>query len=358
MHLYALILIIPYFLSVLFIFNKLRKIKPFQKGEISHVSISIIVACRNEAKRITHLLETFARQDYPTDLYEIIVIDDNSADNTIDVVSSFPGIKNIRVIQNSGSGKKMAIMTGISNASGELIITTDADCLAGIKWISTIASFYQEHKPDMMICPVKLNQTNGFFGRFQELEFMSLQAITAGTAAAGHPTICNGANLAFTKRAYLGNSANLRFDIPTGDDVFLLHSMKKEGAAIEWLESNDAIVYTEAADGIKAFFRQRKRWASKGTAYKDIDSIFLGIVTFVTICCQVLFFAAALYDIRYILLFIPGFIIKSIPDFLILRKTLTRYNSQGLLKWFIPSQLIYPFYVLVISLSAFIPSRK
>ena len=78
----------------------------------------------------------------------------------------------------------------------------------------------------------------------RSLSILSLQGITAGTAMAGNGIMCNGANLAFTRNTYLNHMENLQFGLPTGDDVFLLHSLKKEAdSKIMWLESSDAIVY-------------------------------------------------------------------------------------------------------------------
>ncbi len=118
----------------------------------------------------------------------------------------------------------------------------------GKNWIRTIASFFEKNNPDMIICPVQLEGSQGFSGWFQELEFLSLQGVTAGSVMAGNGIMCNGANLAFTRNAYLKHMENLHFDLNTGDDVFLLHSLKKQpGSIIMWLESPDAIVTTSSS---------------------------------------------------------------------------------------------------------------
>ena len=144
-------------------------------------------------------------------MFEIIIVDDNSTDGTAEAFYAFKLTDNIHLISNNGKGKKEAIKTGIMKASGKLIMTTDADCRMGSSWIGTVAAFYEEHKPDMIISPVQIESSPGFFGRFQELEFLSLQGITAGTAYGGNGTMCNGANLSFTKEAYLNNESEPEF---------------------------------------------------------------------------------------------------------------------------------------------------
>ena len=153
------------------------------------------------------------------------------------------------------------------------------------------------NKPDMIICPVRIESVPGFFGRFQELEFISLQGITAGSACSGNATMCNGANLAFTSEVYLNHSDNLHDEINSGDDIFLLHSLKKGNRSkILWLESPDALITTESSPTFRSFMKQRSRWISKGKAYSDSYTIILGIVTFVTIILQIAYFITLLFN--------------------------------------------------------------
>ena len=356
---YITILILPYLVLLLDIFRNLLNIRKFESSVSASEFVSVVIACRNEQNNLPRLLNSLALQNYRRELYEVIIVDDNSTDKTQQVAQIFRNIIDLKVIRNTGEGKKMALKTGIDAASAELILTTDADCEVGADWIRTITSFYEIHKPDLIICPVKLRPQYGFFGKFQELEFLSLQGITAGTATAGYGTMCNGANLAFSKTAYHSNKKNLRFDIATGDDVFLLHSMKKQHAKISWFESPEVVIETEAAPTITSFFRQRRRWASKATAYKDKYSIGLGIVTFVTNLIQAILMVAMIFEPELIKTFLFVFVIKSIPDFLILSNTTTRYDRTSLMKWFLPSQLFYPFYVLIVAgLSLFSPKSS
>jgi len=359
MHWLPSILILPYIVLLLKIYRSLLNIKPFQISRNPLTFVSVVVACRNEEKHLPRLLQSISDQDYPINLFEIIIVNDNSTDRTAEIASDFTLPGNILVISNSGKGKKHAMKTGIGRASGNLIITTDADCQMGKSWIRTIVAFYEQHKPDMIICPVQLEPSPGFFGRFQELEFLSLQGITAGSAYSVNGTMCNGANLAFTREAYMKNVVNLNFEISSGDDIFFLHSLKKQKASrISWLESAAAVVKTSISPTPVSYLKQRKRWISKSKAYIDRFSIALGIVTFVTILLQVSLLVAGLTDSAFIRVFLVIFLLKSIPDFLILLNTTRRYNRVELMKWFLPVQAVYPFYVLMVILYSIISPEK
>jgi len=352
------ILILPYIFILLKIYRSLLIIKPFSVVTGPSIFVSVVVACHNEQEKLALLLKSLSDQNYPGELFEVIIVNDNSTDKTSDAASTFRGIKNLVPLNNKGIGKKQAIRTGIKASKGKLIITTDADCRMGERWISTIAAFYAKHIADMIICPVQIESESGFFGRFQELEFLSLQGITAGCVAAGEPTMCNGANLSFTREAYLNNSENLHDDLTSGDDIFLLHSMKKNHSKILWLESSDAIVTTTSSPSIGSFLKQRRRWISKGKAYSDGFTILQASATFLAILVQVSYLLAGIFYPEFLWVFLVVFLLKSVPDILILLNTCKRYGKRNLLIWFIPSQIVYPFYVLSVVCYSLISKTK
>lgn len=359
MHWLPAILILPYFIILLRIYRSLLKIRTFEVTDEPSEFVSVIVACLNEEKNLPTLLRSISCQDYPTYLYEVIIVNDNSTDKTYETGSAFKGRDNVFIINSKGRGKKEALRSGISFSSGNLIITTDADCTMGRSWIRTIASCYHKHKPDMIICPVQIESTQGFFGKFQELEFLSLQGITAGSALAEEGTMCNGANLAFRKDSYFNNMENLHFGIGSGDDVFLLHSLKKkEDSKILWLESPDAVVTTASCKTARSYLKQRSRWISKSKAYKDNFSIQLGVVTMTAVLVIISLLSAGIVSSIFLPVVFTLILIKSIPDYLILHNTTVRYKKPGLMNWFVPAQLVYPFYILAVVFNSIISPEK
>ena len=357
MHWIILALLIPYIYILLKVYRSLLKIRPYSAGTPSAEFVTIIAACRNEEINLPLLLGDIALQDYPQDMFEVIVVDDNSSDSTYDTAGGSGGIRNIRVIKNTGEGKKAAIRTGVRMASGSLIITVDADSRMKTGWLRTIVSFYEKEKPEMIICPVTLKGGNGFFHRFQELEFLSLQGITAGKAAGGDPVMCNGANLLFTKKSFEEHSMELHDEFISGDDIFLLHAIKKDNRnRILWLESGNALVTTKTSHSPGSFLAQRARWISKAGCYSDSSTSLLAIVTLAAVLLQISALITGIFDQKFLILFAAVFTLKSVPDYLILKNTTTRYKNEMLMKWFFISQFIYPFYVLAV-LSAYISGK-
>ena len=355
----VLILLIPYLYLLLRIYGGLKKVKTFKSDSKPDIFVSVIVACRNEEKNLPLLLSDISLQDYNQDLFELVIVDDNSADSTFNIASGYTCIKNLKALKNPDTGKKKAIKTGVEASTGEFVITTDADCRAGKSWLRNIVSFYAEFKPEMIIGPVGMKGTDSFFQHFQQLEFMSLQGITAGTAVTGSPVMCNGANLAFTRESYQNQAGNMHYEKVSGDDIFLLHSLKKKKEnKIMWLESVSSMIITQTSETPDSFYRQRARWISKTGAYSDRNTIVLAIVTFVTILLQPLLLIAALFDPVYLMVLLAALILKSIPDYLILRNTTSRYGNRKLMRWFLPSQIFYTCYVLILIPKAILSGNR
>jgi hypothetical protein len=175
----------------------------------------------------------------------------------------------------------------------------------------------------------------------------------------GSPVMCNGANLAFTRDAFKKHTDKMHYGKVSGDDVFLLHSLKKKKASeIMWLESDDSIVTTCAAETANSFFRQRARWISKAGSYRDPDTISLALATFISVMLQPVLLIAGIFDPVFLKVLLAALILKSIPDYLILQNTTTRYGSKKLMKWLLPSQICYTFYVLLLIPKALLSGNR
>ena len=326
--------------------------------------ISVVVAARNEEKTITALLESLAVQDYPGDLLEIIIVNDNSTDRTPIVVSEFiseyrqrTGL-NIRLIYNTFQGKKSAVRYGIEKSTGELIMTTDADCVVEPGWVRAFASFYARTGADMILGEVCQRPDKGFVSLFGRLEFSALQAITEAAVVAGRPVMCNAANMAIKRDVYLKYSGALRDDIPSGDDIFLLHAVKRGGGTIRYVADRAAAVVTEGAVRAAALFRQRARWASKAYYYRDGATLTLAAAT---AACNAAVTAAALASVilfKCLPLLALMYIIRSVPDYLITYRNLRKKEERPPLPLFILSELIYPFYFVAVALLTLLPSSR
>ncbi len=239
--------------------------------------VTIIIPARNEENAIGQCLQSIVNQNYPAELIQVIVIDDHSTDRTAEIVKGFNN-DSIQLISLQdhvqdpiNSYKKKAIEVGIAHATGDWIITTDADCIAGKDWISTVMAYQKDTDAVMITSPVKLQPRKTLLGIFQSLDFVTLQGITAASISRGFHTLANGANLCYSREVFdeVGGFQGIDH-IASGDDMLLMYKIARQyPGKIKYLKSNQAIVTAEAANTWRAFWQQRIRWASKADKYDD-----------------------------------------------------------------------------------------
>ena len=252
-----------------------KKVNEVKTGEI--VAITVIVPARNEEANIAACLGSLLQQDYKETHVEVMVVDDASEDGTAEIIKSYAEkdsrIKWVQLKAKAGeqSFKKRAVEAGIAAAGGKLIVCTDADCIHHNGWLSALANAYDGGKKKFIAAPVVYHTQSTFLSVFQTLDFMTLQGITAASVATGFHTMCNGANIAYERDMfYAVNGFSGIDDLPTGDDMLLMHKMYKQNSdGIFYLRSKNAMVTTDAAASWKTFFQQRIRWASKAAFYDD-----------------------------------------------------------------------------------------
>jgi cellulose synthase/poly-beta-1,6-N-acetylglucosamine synthase-like glycosyltransferase len=276
------ILLLAYCLLILLYRQWFLKLPLFKKDATIQpgTKFSIIIPARNEAENIAHCLNTIFGQHYPTELYEVIVINDHSTDATENIIRSFqekhPQLRLLNLADHIhgrqlNAYKKKAIEFAISQSNGNWIVTTDADCGVGAEWLNTYDAFIQQSDPVFVAAPVMFTNDGSFLTTFQLLDFISLQGITAAAVSAGHHTMCNGANIAYRKDVFYeaGQFRGID-DVASGDDMLLMYKIKqKYPGRMGYLFTREALVLTEPMKDWKSFLNQRIRWASKTGSYRD-----------------------------------------------------------------------------------------
>lgn len=235
-------------------------------------SVTVIVPARNEAGNVKTCLNGLLVQKYPNDLLTMVVVDDHSEDETLGLcqeLSKLNPILKVISLDANEQGKKTAISKAIESTDSELIITTDADCNHGENWIRNLVSIYEKEKPSMILAPVVFNEQPTWLNRVLRLEFLALIGSSGATAQQNEPTMCNGANLCYTREAFNSVSGFEGIaDNPSGDDVFLMLKMHDQNkGSIRFTKALDTIVRTDAPPTLSGFWQQRKRWLSKKSGY-------------------------------------------------------------------------------------------
>jgi cellulose synthase/poly-beta-1,6-N-acetylglucosamine synthase-like glycosyltransferase len=320
---------------------------------IPPIKVSVIIPARNEALRIGKCLDSLLAQSYPNECLEIVVVNDFSTDNTATLVAEHPLSSKLINLSDHVSGfinsyKKKAIETGIGHSSGELIICTDADCTMGRDWIRTIVNAYQKEDLRFIAAPVKIISNGSWLAVFQILDFISLQGITGAAVYKNLYPMCNGANLAYTRKGYHAVNGFLDINhIASGDDMLLMKKIQsKFPGKIHYLKDPAAIVNTVPAENIRAFFSQRIRWASKVSHYKHPATfITLGLVYLMNTSLLLLFIMSFFYGHWRWLLILIAF--KTISEYFFVSKVAGFFQQQALMKYFPLCQPLHILYTVI-----------
>ena len=256
----------------------------------------------------------------------IIIVNDHS---TAPITCSLQGVT---IINNAyPQGKKYALRCGIEYAQTQYVVTTDADVILHSEWIPAIQDRLSQSNVDMLILPLKM-KSGTFLANMQETEYVALQTLTGGFALAGNPIMCSGANLVINRQWWLASWDYIRPDIPSGDDMFMLHSFKQRGLKIDFLKSQSAILTINPAPSLSSLFRQRTRWAGKANHYTDRPTFVAGaIVVFANLA---------------VIVFPPMVLIKWLIDLNLLLTSKYFFTYKNPVTKSLLLSVVYPFYIL------------
>jgi cellulose synthase/poly-beta-1,6-N-acetylglucosamine synthase-like glycosyltransferase len=340
-----------YAVLIIYYWQSWKSIPPFQPTFTKpSTKISIIVPARNEEANIEKLLQSISDQSYPKELFEVIVVNDNSTDNTAAMAQQFSFVKLISLKEDPiNSYKKKAIETGIAAATGDLIITTDADCIVTPAWLTTIENFYNQTGAVFIVAPVVIEANSSLVQIFQSMDFMVLQGITGASVHKKVHSMCNGANLAYEQEAFHTVKGFTGIDyIASGDDMLLMYKIQKQFSnRIQYLKSKDAVVTTRAEKTWSAFFSQRIRWASKADKYDDkrIFAVLL-IVYLFNLSFPVLFIAGWWNNFYWLSLLIL-LVAKTLVELPLMFSIASFFNKNQLLKYFVFLQPLHILYTII-----------
>lgn len=334
-----------------------NKISHFKLEDLSSKTrFTVVIPFRNEAKNISGLLKSLESLNYPKQLFEVVFVDDDSEDNSVEIITSYIDKKtfdytrkNLQIIQNNRktkSPKKDAITSAIEKAKFDWIITTDADCILPKYWLDSFDEFIQKTNTKCVSGPVTYHENNSFLNRFQILDLLSLQGATIGGFGIKKPFLCNGANLCYEKKVFKTlNGFEGNQDIASGDDIFLLEKiMKNYPKQGHYLKCELAVVTTQSQPNWTHLFSQRIRWAAKTSAYNNwfgkLTGILVLLMNMLVIAMSLLVILGS-FNIK-ILLYI--LFIKLNIDFFLIYKSATFFKQKAVLSSYIFAFLLYPYF--------------
>jgi cellulose synthase/poly-beta-1,6-N-acetylglucosamine synthase-like glycosyltransferase len=340
-----------YFISISLLIYGFIRVKKYQnKGLTPRTSFTIIVPFRNEEENLPKLLDSFSKLNYPSNLFEIILVDDASKEK-FDISSFTFYISQIDNLRISNSPKKDSITTAMQHVKTNWVITTDADCIVPENWLLTFDNYIQENQVSMLAGAVSYKCENSFLHHFQQLDLTSLQGATIGSFGLNKAFMCNGANFAYTKSLFEKlNGFDGNNKIASGDDVFLLQkAVEAFPKEVHYLKAEEAIVITKPTENWKSLFYQRVRWAAKTSSYKSTFGKFLGLIVFFGNLSFVIGFFFLLFGIWSYPIFVLFTFFKFGIDFVLLYIT-NQFLTRTRVKSLFLSSLVYPFFSSAVAL--------
>jgi poly-beta-1,6-N-acetyl-D-glucosamine synthase len=320
----------------------------------STLSVTVVVPLRNELAALPEIVRSLRAQRYPSGTHEVLFVDDHSDDGSVEALrlltDGVPGFR-ILCLPESKMGKKDAIAFGVEHAEGEVILTTDADCTHPPGWLHAMCAAFVSGV-DVVAGPVVYQDRATLFKRLQALEFLGLVGVGVGFFGIGYPRICNGANFAYRRDAFLraggydGNSA-----IPSGDDEFLLHDIVyRQGGGARFTTSPDAVVAARPAPDFKSFMRQRIRWVSKSRHGGDSRFVSFLVLLFVYFLLLTLLPLVMLYAPYAVPLAVVLAVAKVALDMSVLLPSAALLRMPLRIPDIIIAELLHPFYLVTASI--------
>ena len=359
-----LVVLLLLYCCLIFVYAKwYSTIVPFEIRDTYTPSytFSVIIPARNEAKNIANCINSICANNYPTHLYEIIVVDDYSEDETSSIVKQLQQLySNLKLVElcevlgdtNLNSYKKKSIEIGIANAVNEFIVSTDADCIVPKNWLMYFDGYLQKTKAVFVAAPVEFIKENSLLNDFQYIDFLAMQSITAAAVTKGFQTMCNGANMAYSRDVFYQVEGFKNIDnIASGDDMLLMQKVKaKFPLQVGYLFAKEAVVKTPSAATVTEFLNQRIRWASKSKNYKDLNVLLVLLLVYLLNISLAFGFIIGLFSISLLVKIFLLIVLKSAIEFYFLHKAKNLFSGFSYLKFL----ALQPFHIVYIILAGWL----
>jgi 1,2-diacylglycerol 3-beta-glucosyltransferase len=310
-------------------------------------SVSIIIAARDEEENIGRCLESMCNLTYPREKLEILVVDDRSTDRTGEIVSGFarrpPTIRLISAQPAAGhlQGKANAVMQGLDNARGEVILFTDADCEVQPGWVEETVKYYNESRVGLVAGFTELKASREF-EKMQALDWFLLFSLAAAGIRLKQPFTAVGNNLSVTRAAYdaVGGYRSIPFSVT--EDYALFHAVTAQGKFAARFPLDPAtLVFSRPCSSWKQLYNQKKRWFAGG---RDME------------VRNLLFFCVSYLFKLLLIIGIPAmwatgnwfpWLASALADFVVLLPSLAAFRRWNLLTAFLLLEIYLTLYVVI-----------
>jgi cellulose synthase/poly-beta-1,6-N-acetylglucosamine synthase-like glycosyltransferase len=332
------LLVVDVLLVLLFLFNYRR----FDLGKsLALPMVSILVAAKDEEQTIERCLDSLLKLSYPKDRLEILVGNDASEDNTLQIIRTYedkyPQIKSLDITGRVGNqrGKSNVLAQLARQATGEYYMITDADMSLPSAWVQYMLSSLD----DKVGMSIGVTHVEG--SRMQDIDWLYGLGMLKIATDLGYPMTGMGNNMVISKAAYesVGGYESLPFSVT--EDFELFKHVKRQGYQCQHVFQKEVLGKTLPMIGSINLLNQRKRWM-KGAA--QLPRVMLGLL-----CMQPGFYigllVTAMLSLKFALVFLA---LKIILRFLLMTGIRLRLN----ISFRAMSVIIYEFYGVVLTISS------
>lgn len=278
--LYFIILLSFFYLVVIFSLFK-AILANAKRNNFEYVKFSIIIAAKNEEKNISQTLNSLINQNYPQELYEIIIVDDNSTDNTYSIAfeysQKYSSIKVLKAENKTLPAKKGVLDIGVKNSQYDYILITDADCIAEKDWLISMAKTFSNGY-DIVVGKAPFFNQNNFTSLISLYENLKTFIVSHFAISINFAYTATARNFGYTKTIYHKiNGYNNTLDTLSGDDDMFIREATKHNAKICGLYYENSSVFSYPKNNLKEYYQQKARHTSTSFYYQTKHQIFLSI---------------------------------------------------------------------------------
>jgi cellulose synthase/poly-beta-1,6-N-acetylglucosamine synthase-like glycosyltransferase len=351
----SLLIILSIIILAYFIFNLILILTIPRKNEINPtlniVPISIIIAAKNEMQNIVNVINSLKEQCYDKENYEVIIIDDDSSDNTYptaqNAIDGYSNFQIHKVHDKIFPAKKGALACGINLASNPFIIITDADCTPEKNWLNIFSKMFNEGY-DFVFGITPFYQNKQSINKTACFENLRNSLLTFSAAQLGIPYCASARSFGFKKSSFeMIKGYSNTIETLSGDDDLLLREAVKNNLKVKAVFNDEAFVYSDAKQTWKEYFRQRARHTKTSIYYLKKHKFLLGLwhtlnlaILFSPILCMI--------NISYLF----PFIFKLIVDICTILFTQIKFGYRFKLREIIYLQVIYELILVLNFLNA------
>lgn len=336
--------------------NKFRVYKVKEAAaNASEEPVSVIVCARNESENLSKFLPEILNQDYP--LYEVIVVNDCSVDDSEDVLRVFQSrYSNLKVLKLTEhprfkTGKKFALTLGIKAASNQNLLLTDADCLPASKeWISLMTRHYTNEQTRIVLGYSPYQKTKGILNALIRYETFQTALNYFSFALNGMPYMGVGRNLSYKKPLFFeGKGFAAHMHIPSGDDdLFVNQNATEANTVIE--VSPASHVWSEPKQSWASFWKQKTRHMGASKMYKSNHKLNLSLQAISAMGFYLFLLLCAVFKVELVALIVV-FMLRLGTQLFIYYKSAEKLRTKDLLWWLIILDPFYYIYLITVSIA-------